>query len=145
MAQSVDLGAVLQVVLLSLLCTFLHGHALCQHRRPDPRLKPALPAKAASASSGFGRDSAPMSMFPGSAITAIVVTSASDSVSEPSTVGMPRGGSFKPSVFVAESASSILTNDKSRTWTSGRGEERGPNTAELGTNARGNTSAEPRR
>ncbi|XP_029289273.1 deformed epidermal autoregulatory factor 1 homolog [Cottoperca gobio] len=87
------------------------------NRHPAQQRPASLPAKAASASSGFGGDSASMSMFPGSAITAIVVTSASDSVSEStsSTGGMPMGGSSSPSAFVAESASSIPPpNDKSR-------------------------------
>ena len=84
---------------------------------------PPLPANAASASSGFGRDSASMSMFPGSAITAIVATSASDSVSEP-TGGSSMGGSSSPSAFVAESASSILQRyDKSRMRPSSGGAE----------------------
>lgn len=81
--------------------------------QPEARLKTALPANAASASSGFGRASASMSMFPVSVITDIVVTSASDSVSEPSTVGMPMGGSSKPSAFVAESASSMIPPNES--------------------------------
>lgn len=85
----------------------------------------SLPAYAASTSSEFGRDSAPMSRFPGSAITAIVVTSASDSVSEPTswTGSVSMGGSSSPSAFVAESASSIPRrwNDKSRMQPSSRG------------------------
>jgi len=116
-------------------CCFLFSHCALE-RQPARRRPASSPAYAASASSEFGGDSAPMSRFPGAAITANAVTSASDSVSEPTSCpgAMSRGGSWSPSAFVAESTSSISchTNDKSRTRPSTRC---GPSAAESRTSS----------